>query len=175
MHVYRGLNRRQVGGSIWSTVARGAKPYFLQLLKKLGKKAAGSAMRVGADLIRNPKGDLKEQLKSSLHDEFNHAKEGAVTKMNELKRCASDAIQSGSGYKRRRISNEVKSIKRRSKQKTMAIRSKQNKRKNINRRIKKRKVIKKRGKKSNNSRQRSAKQKNKKITRVNKLFKNIVI
>jgi len=64
MNVYRGNNRRQVGGGLFSTIMRGAKPLILSLFarmkphlidagKTVGKRAAKAALNVGTDLTSN--------------------------------------------------------------------------------------------------------------------------
>ena len=94
MYVYRGQSRRQVGGGIWSTIQRGAKPFFHALLNKIkphaidvGKQLASSAIRVGSNLAFDNGQSLKDRLKSSIKDETTLLKGKAIS---ALKRKCQD-------------------------------------------------------------------------------------
>lgn len=100
MNVYRGSNRRQVGGGLFSTISRGARPIILSLLsrfkphvinatKAVGKRAAKAALNVGADMASNLiTGRLNKR----------KAKDIIESELNEIK---SDAGKVVDGYKQR--------------------------------------------------------------------------
>jgi len=46
MNVYQGYGRRQVGGGIWSTIRRGAKPFIMNVLNKLKPHAISAGKHV---------------------------------------------------------------------------------------------------------------------------------
>ena len=108
MNIYHGIHRRQVGGGIWSTIARGVRPIILSLIRTLkphaatvGKKVLSSAAKVGSEMAADAiqgkfsKANLKESVSNQAKDLKNQA-------LTSLKRKL-DSIQTGSGNKRRRI------------------------------------------------------------------------
>lgn len=111
MNIYRGQRRRQVGGSIWSTIVKGLSPLLKRLLSTMkphaieaGKHAAKSALTVGSRLAMD-----------AVSGDFNKARAKTLLK-NEAKQLKADAIrglkrkilepQEGQGYKRRRIQQQ---------------------------------------------------------------------
>jgi hypothetical protein len=108
MNIYQGINRRQVGGGIWSTIARGIRPILLNLFKTLrphaasaAKRVAHSAAKIGTEMTTDALAGQfnKDRLKQSLQREGGELKHDALT---TLKRKL-EGMQSGSGNKRRRI------------------------------------------------------------------------
>lgn len=102
MQVYKGYQRRQVGGNFWSTIARGVKPILFSLLKRLAphakdlgkkvaKRAAKSALNIGSNLAGEAM--LGKINKNSLKSAF-------VDEVQKLKTDAEDVLQ---GYKRKLI------------------------------------------------------------------------
>lgn len=155
MNVYRGENRRQVGGGLFSTLSRGARPFLSMLLAKLkpmamnlgktvGKRAVKAALNVGTDLAANVlSGEMnRSKVKEIFSDEANKIKSDANEVVRGYKRKAETAlgIQSGSGVKRRRKS--IKMVKRRTKNKSLKRLSKHTK-KSINKRVKRKRTTKK--------------------------------
>ena len=112
MNVYQGHNRRQTGGSIWSTIQRGAKPFIMSMLSKLkphamnvGKKVASSALNAGTNLTLDALSEKlnKQSLKDTITNEVDKLKSEVHEKVSGYKRKYLD--QEGSGHhKRRRIS-----------------------------------------------------------------------
>ena len=140
MNVYEGHGRRQVGGSLWSTISRGAKPLLMSILSKIkphaisaGKHVANSALNLGTNVAMDAlSGKLtKTKLKSDILDEVDKLKTEAVSKVAGYKRKYLDVRQGGRGYKRRKISKLSKAIK-----------SKMTKRRNTKRKAPKRKAYK---------------------------------
>lgn len=114
MNVYSGIGRRQVGGSLWSTLRRGLPLFFSQALSKfkpigvkigesLAKKAASHAMNVGSKILQG------SNLKEAVADEGTALKSEAIEKFRGLKRKLAEEgnkfIQGGRGHKRRKISH----------------------------------------------------------------------
>lgn len=111
MNVYSGIGRRQVGGGIWSTITRGLIPLFLRLkeqTKPLAKRAVQSALTVGTNLATDAlAGNLNRgRVKTALRNEAEVLKNEAIT---GLKRKLNE--QTGSGYKRRKISNTANTVR----------------------------------------------------------------
>lgn len=111
MNVYKGNNRRQVGGGLFSTISRGARPLILSLIAKIkphllsatkavGKRAAKAALNVGTDLATNlATGRLnKRKAKDIIHSELDSLKTDALDSVDEYKRKFE---QSGSGKRRK--------------------------------------------------------------------------
>ena len=151
MNVYRGDRRRQVGGNLFSTAARGIKPLLLALLAKLkphlmdagkalGKKAAKAALDTGANMASNYMvGRLDAQkAKNILKSEI----KGLATDVaQDYKRKIEDKLQIGSGKRRKlnRMKSKTKTSKkninkRRKSRKTCKTKRCNRKRKLINRR-----------------------------------------
>jgi len=115
MQVYRGTERRQVGGSIWSTIVRGVRPLLKAIATILKPHAITAAKKVGRTAINvgaNLAGDViagklnKQQVKDTMKDEAKKLKSEAIS---NLKRKAVDfLIQGGRGHKRRRITPTTK-------------------------------------------------------------------
>lgn len=119
MQVYKGYQRRQVGGNIWSTVARGVKPILFALLKRLAphakdlgkmaaKRAAKSALNIGTNLAGDAMlGKInKNSLKSAFVDEVQKLKTDAEDVFHGYKRKLIgdvDDEQIGKGAKRRKM------------------------------------------------------------------------
>lgn len=106
MQVYQGIGRRQVGGGVWSTIARGIRPILLNIFSKLkphalsaAKKAASSALHVGGDLAMDAvQGKLnKQRVKDKVKEEV----------VRNLKRTFNEN-QTGSGNKRRKVNPKTK-------------------------------------------------------------------
>ena len=166
MRVYSGVNRRQVGSGILSTIQRGLRPLLnkvTELAKPLAKKAlqnaASSALNVGTDLAMNAvRGNLnKDNIKGKLKREITSL--GSNTLSSLKRELCDDNKQEGRGAKRRRKmparkakSKSSKPIKQRrhttkigrksrgkaKNKKTRDIRKKTNKRvKKTNKRVKK--------------------------------------
>lgn len=108
MNVYKGNNRRQVGGGLFSTISRGARPLILSLIAKIkphllsatkavGKRAAKAALNVGTDLATNlATGRLnKRKAKDIIHSELDSLKTDAI------KTYKRKFEQSGSGKRRK--------------------------------------------------------------------------
>lgn len=115
MNVYAGHNRRQIGGSIWSTIWRGLKPILKHLGEKLkpigksvAKRAAKSALDVGSSIATDAlMGKIdKTSVKNKI---VNEAKQLKDEGFRNLKRKL--GMQEGDGVprKRRRISKVNKS------------------------------------------------------------------
>ena len=156
MHVYAGTARRQVGGSIWSSVRRGAVPLILTLLNKLrphavnaGKalaaRTAKSAINVGADMASNAiVGRLnRHKAKDIFKDEFNQIRHDANEQVHDYKRRLESQLQEGSGAKRRRMTRS-KSAKRRTKRKAPKRRYSRKKKRPAKKTVRKGRVQKKR-------------------------------
>ena len=130
MQVYKGYQRRQVGGNIWSTISRGVKPILFALLKRLAphakdlgkkvaKRAAKSALNIGSNLAGEAMlGKInKSSLKSAFVDEVQKLKTDAEDVFQGYKRKLidedeDDAEQVGQGAKRRKmVKSEYKSSK----------------------------------------------------------------
>lgn len=158
MIIYRGRSRRQVGGNIWSTIQRGAKPFLKLLWKKLSPHAmkgvntlAQSAGRVAVNAMLNPrstKNNIKEEAKLLKGRATDYVKEQAADGFSRFKRkiFSDEKNQYGSGRKRRKLSKK-KVVKRKKKNcKTSPkkkIKKKQKKSKKISKPIKKGKIKKK--------------------------------
>lgn len=120
MNIYHGVNRRQVGGGIWSTISRGIRPLVISLIQKLkphaisaAKRVAHSAAKVGSVLAidgihgKFDKEGLKRTVKNEATDIANDA-------MKSLKRKI-DGAQQGTGNKRRKVTpKNNKTMKRKS-------------------------------------------------------------
>lgn len=111
MNVYRGTYRRQVGGGLFSTITRGARPFFLSLWEKLrpaaksvSKRAANAALNVGADLALNAlSGKMnKQSAKEILNKEADKLKGEASELVNRYKRKLSGNPQTGGSSRKRR-------------------------------------------------------------------------
>lgn len=122
MNIYRGTSRRQVGGGLFSTISRGAKPIILSLLAKLrphvfnatkavGKRAAKAALNVGTDLASNfVSGRLnKRKAEDIFKSEINDIKTDANEVIDNYKQ---KLAQTGKG-KRRKLNK--KTMKKRTK------------------------------------------------------------
>lgn len=162
MNVYTGVNRRQLGTGVWSTITRGIRPIIMSIFHKLkphavnaARNAAQSALRAGTHLATDAMiGKLdKEQVKNVLKNEGGN-----------LKRKILEDLQSGKGHKRRRISKPRKdTMKRRN--------FKCNKRKNSKcrkRKASKRKPIKRLRNKTVNKRVGKTTKRNKRRSTVSK-------
>jgi len=122
MHIYQGTQRRQVGGGIWSTIARGIRPLILGLINTLkphaasaAKRVAKSAMKVGSEMAVDAAlhGAInKTKLKDSLKSEASGLTKDAFA---SLKRKL-DNVQTGSGNKRRKL-NPKRKVKKMPKRK----------------------------------------------------------
>ena len=131
MRLYAGNMRRQVGGGIWSTMIRGARPllnsmfrklrpHAFKMGKKIAKKAVGSALNVGTrlagDVIAGNYKNIPDQMKQSIKGEAQQWQADASNEVSRLKRKYlddDDPPQAGRGYKRRRrISSRNKIGKR---------------------------------------------------------------
>jgi len=119
MQVYKGSSRRQVGGGLFSTIARGAKPLLLSLFARLkphlvnaskavGKRAIKAALNVGTDMASNiVSGRMnKRKAQDIIDSEITNLRSDAATALQGYK-------QHGSG-KRRRIVKRKKMVKRKS-------------------------------------------------------------
>lgn len=116
MNIYQGTHRRQVGGSIWSTISRGIRPLIMSLIKTLrphaasaAKRVGQSAVKVGTDLALSAiTGKLdKNRVKNTLREEATGMTNEAF---NVLKRKL-DNTQTGRGNKRRRLNPTRKAKK----------------------------------------------------------------
>lgn len=116
MNIYRGTSRRQVGGGLFSTISRGAKPIILSLLAKLrphvfnatkavGKRAAKAALNVGTDLASNfVSGRLnKRKAEDIFKSEINDIKTDANEVIDNYKQ---KLAQTGKG-KRRKLNKKT--------------------------------------------------------------------
>lgn len=120
MNIYQGVNRRQVGGGIWSTISRGIRPLVISLLQKLkphavsaAKRVAHSAARVTSEMAMDGiQGKFnKERLKRTVKNEATDLTNDA---MKSLKRKI-DGEQGGTGNKRRKVTpKNKKTMKRKS-------------------------------------------------------------
>ena len=142
MNVYQGYGRRQVGGGIWSTIRRGAKPFIMNVLNKLkphainaGKHVASSALNLGTNTALNAlTGKLsKDTFKKDMLEEVDKLKNEAKTKVAGFKRKYLDANQEGSGYKRRRVT-KPKVNKQKKKKRNTKVATKMTKRRTAKRR-----------------------------------------
>ena len=116
MNVYKGDSRRQVGGGLFSTVMRGAKPlllslmarvkpHFLKATEAVGKRAAKAAVNVGTGLASDMLlGKLnKRKAKDILNSEINELRTDANNFIENYKQ--NYVSQEGSG-KRKRLSEK---------------------------------------------------------------------
>jgi len=143
MNVYQGYGRRQVGGGIWSTIRRGAKPFIMNVLNKLkphaisaGKHVASSALNLGTNTALNAlTGKLsKDTFKKDMLEEVDKLKHEAKTKVAGFKRKYLDANQEGSGYKRRRVTKPKVNKQKKKKKRNTKVATKMTKRRTAKRR-----------------------------------------
>lgn len=129
MNIYRGTQRRQVGGGLFSTIARGARPFFQSLFnllkphaKTIGKRAAKAALNVGTDLAVNTlAGKMnKRNAKDIISKEADKLRGEAGEAIKTYKRKLNE--QMGSGAAKKRKTNNPK-MAFRSKSKTLKTKS----------------------------------------------------
>lgn len=180
MNIYAGTTRRQVGGGIWSTIARGIRPILMNIYHTLkpgatvmAKKAAQSALNVGSNLAMDAiRGRMDTaRVKEAFKDEAQHLTNEALTTM---KRKLNDN-QSGTGNKRRRLNPPRKAKMKQNKRKVSSKRKGISKRKGTSKRrgTSKRKPVSKRGKLNKRIKSHTKRKAKKRTTISKKVFKDI--
>lgn len=125
MNVYKGYNRRQVGGGVWSTISRGIRPFLKTIIEKIkphakeiGKSVAKRAAKSALNITSTLAGDAllgkmnKENIKTAFVDEVHKLKNDADQVIAGYKRKYLDNDdQSGKGAKRRKVEMKTKKIK----------------------------------------------------------------